>query len=317
MKWFGKKLDSSDYRALLGSFLLALLLWAAVTTDKTYSIRVSLPLEIAQLANGYVLSEPPPKTINLKLKGKGRALLGLYFYKPVIRIELPSVNHSQVIDLRDYQNQFYVGQELGITVEDVLEPKKIDLKVDRYKEALKPIVINHNIKPLPGYSLTGVFLQVDSVKVMGPAGLIDQIDKIESVQIKIENVRYPFTEKVELLTPYPEIVKIEPRAINVDFRIEQIVERQLYNIPIQIIGAPENLEPMAIPPVISVRIKGSEQKIKSIKPDQITAIFDYRKDFRIGRSHYLPKIELPEGVTVVQISPGSFRLMLKKRENNQ
>lgn len=317
MKILGKDLNTADYRALIGSFLLALLLWAAVTTDKTYTIRVSLPFEISQLANGYVLSDTPPKTINLKLKGKGRALLGLYFYKPIIRLELPSVDHTTIIDLRDFMSQFYVGQELGITVEDVLEPKKIELKVDRYKEAPKAISIKHDIKPLPGYSLTGIFPEIDSVKVMGPAHLVDQIKLVESEIVKIEKVRYPFTETVKLISPYPEIVKIEPEAVNVKFRIEQIVERQLYNIPIQIIGVPENLEPEAIPPVISVRVKGSEQKIKAIQPEQITAIFDYQKDFRIGRSHYVPKIELPEGITVVQISPRSFRLILKKKEENQ
>ncbi len=317
MKFFGKNFNRSDYRALLGSFLLALLLWAAVTTDKTYSIRVSLPFKITRLAEGYVLSAPPPKTINLKLRGKGRALLGLYFYKPIIKIELPGVNHSQTIDLRDYQNQFYVGQELGITIEDILEPKTIELKVDRYKEALKPILIKHSIKPLPGFSLTEIKPEIDSVKVMGPAHLVDQIKSIESQPISVSQVRYPFSERVSLISPFPQIVKISPVQVNVRFVIEQIVERQLYNIPIQIIGVPENLEPIAIPPVVSVRIKGSERRVKNILPEQITAIFDYEKDYRIGRNHYVPRIELPEGVSVVQVSPRSFRLMLKKKDENQ
>ncbi|MHB2148231.1 CdaR family protein [Calditrichota bacterium LG25] len=317
MKLLGKDLKYSDYRALLGSFFLALLLWAAVTTNKVYTIRVNLPFEITRLAEGYVLSERPPRTISLKLRGKGRALLALYFYKPIIRLELPSVDRSMEIDLNEYQNQFYVGQELGITIEGVLEPKKLVLKVDRYREAFKPVQIKYRIKPMPGYSLTGVEPETDSVMVMGPANLVNEIEKIESETITVENVRYPFSERLRLFSPYPEIVEISPLQISVKFVIEQIVERQLYNIPVQIIGAPKDIEPLPIPPVVSVRVKGSEGRIKDIEPGQITAIFNYAEDYRIGRNHYVPKIELPEGVSVVQVSPKSFRLMLKKKDHNQ
>ncbi len=317
MKILGKNLNSIEFRVLLGSFLLALLLWAAVTTDKIYSITIALPFKITRVAEGYVLSEPPPKTIKLKLKGKGRALLGLYFYKPMIKIELPMTKQTTVINLRDYQNQFNVGQELGITIVDIIEPKKLEVKVDKYVEAKRPVQIRHQIKPVAGYSLTGVIPKIDSVMVMGPEQIIQKIKSIQSQTIKIDGVRYPFTEKVTLISPYPGIVQIKPRQIMVQFKIEQIVERQLYNIPIQIINLPENLIPKAVPPVISVRIKGSEERVKAIEAEQIAAIFDYRKDYKIGRSHYVPKIELPQGVTVVQVSPRSFRLLLKKKDQNQ
>ncbi|NOX90436.1 MAG: YbbR-like domain-containing protein [Calditrichaeota bacterium] len=317
MNFLKKRPDLKEYKPLLGSFLLALLLWSAVTTDKVYSIRLSLPLKIVQLAPGYVLKANPPKTVNLKVRGKGRALISLYFYKPIIKLELPQVDRSMKIDLKEYQNQFYVGQDLGIEIEDILDPRSIELQVDRYKETKKPVEIRHRIKILPGFVLSAVVPEVDSVKVMGPASLVDAIKTVKCELIRREKVRYPFKAELKLISPDPGIIKIDPQSINVRFVIEQIVERNIYNIPIQIIGLPGDLIADAVPPVISIRIKGSERKIEAVTPEQITAIFDYQNDYHVGRSHYIPQIEVPEGVQVIQISPRSFRLQLRKKEGNQ
>ncbi len=316
-KFFKKEIVFSEYRPLIGSFLLALLLWSAVTTDKVYTIRLTLPLRIVSIAPNYVLKNPPPKVVHLKVRGKGRALISLYFYKPVIQLELPHIDHTVDLRLADYQNQFYVGQDLGIQIEDILEPRVIHLEVDKYKEALKPIHVNEQIKPLPGFLLTKIIPERDSVLVMGPASLVDAVKQVETDSLHKARVRYPFEEQLQLHSPAPGIIKIKPLRVNVKFFIEQIVERRLYNIPIQIIGVPPDLIPIAIPPVVSVRVKGSEQLVSSILPEQVTAVFDYKNDYHVGRSYYMPHIEVPDGVQIVQISPRSFRLLLKKRNENQ
>ncbi len=302
---------------MIGSFLLALLLWMAVTTDKIYTIHITVPLHITRVAPGYVLEELPPSTAVLKVRGKGRALITLYFYKPSIKLELPQIRHSVTLHLMDYANQIYVGQDLGVHLVDIIQPREIKLKVDRYKKALKPIRVQQAITPAPGYVLSKIEPNVDSVQVGGPASLIKRIRFIKTEQIVRDKVRYPFNAQLALISPKPGIVQLQPSKVTVHFVIEQIVERTVYNIPIQIIGVPPDLTAQAEPPVVSVRIKGSEQKVASVTRDQITAVFDYQKEYRVGRNYYVPHFEALDGVHIIKVSPKSFHLLLRKKEENQ
>ncbi len=317
MTLFKRSVNYKHYKPMIGSFLLALLLWMAVTTDKIYTIRITVPLQITNVAPGYVLKERPPRYAVLKVRGKGRALITLYFYKPKIKLELPQIKHSTTINLMDYANQIYVGQDLGVHLVDIIQPRKIKLEIDRYKKAAKPIRVEHQIKPAPGYVLSAVQPNVDSVMVGGPASLIKKIKFIETEPLTRKDVRYPFDARLALISPKPGIIRLNPLNVIVHFVIEQIVERTVYNIPIQIIGVPPDLTAKAEPPVVSVRIKGSEQKIASVRRDQITAVFDYQKEYRVGRSYYVPHFEALEGVKIIKVSPKSFHLLLRKKEKNQ
>ena len=312
-----KHMNYKHYKPMIGSFLLAVLLWAAVTTDKIYTIRITVPLQITQVAPGYVLKEMPPKYAILKVRGKGRALITLYFYKPKIKLELPQIKKSTTLRLMDYANQIYVGQDLGVHLEDIIQPREIRLEVDRYKEMPKPVKIRHQIKPTPGYVLSRIEVKPESVMVGGPRSIVKTIRFIQSEPVARDNVRYPFNVQLRLVSPKPGIVHLKPNRVNVRFVIEQIVERTVYNIPIQIIGLPPNLTAKAEPPVVSVRIKGSEHKVASISREQITAVFDYQKEYRVGRSYYVPHFEALNGVDIIKVSPKSFHLLLRKKENNQ
>jgi|GEM_PF-1794701 YbbR domain-containing protein len=312
-----KHMNYKHYKPMIGSFLLAVLLWVAVTTDKIYTIHITVPLQIKQVAPGYVLKEMPPRYAVLKVRGKGRALITLYFYKPKINLELPQIKRSTTLHLMDYANQIYVGQDLGVHLEDIIQPREIKLKVDRYTEMPKPVKIKHQIKPLPGFVLSGIRVKPDSVQVGGPVSLVKKISFIVSESIKRENVRYPFDAQLNLISPKPGILHLSPQYVSVHFDIEQIVERTVYNIPIQIIGLPPGLDAKAEPPVVSVRVKGSEQKVAALTRDQITAVFDYQKEYRMGRSYYAPHMEVSDGVDIIKVIPKSFHLLLRKKEENQ
>lgn len=314
MKWFEKKPDFKNYKPLVGSFLLALLLWSAVTTDKVYTIRIHVPLHIIGVAPGYVLLEQPPKSLTLKVRGKGRALITLYFYKPKVTLEFPRIKKTTTIKLSDYASQIYIGQDLGVHLEDIIEPRTIELKVDRLLRASKPIKVPYRIRPLPGFVLSRVEPAIKMAEVSGPAKLVKATKFIVTDSLVRNDVRYPFSAKLTLHSPKPGIIHVTPRQVNVKFVIEQIVERTIYNIPIQLIGFPPDLEARAVPPVISVRVKGSEQKIMNLKREQITAVFDYQKDYRLGRNVYVPHFDKPEGVNIIKVSPKTFRLLLKKKE---
>jgi YbbR domain-containing protein len=98
--------------------------------------------------------------------------------------------------------------------------------------------------------------------------------------------------------------------------VEQIVERTIYDVPIQIVGVPSNLNATSSPRNISLRIKGSESLITQISKDEITVFFDYGKQYQKGTTDYNFQIEMPNNVSWTSASPDKFRLHLQRVEIN-
>lgn len=305
-----------NYKPLLVAFVLAVLLWLVVTTDKEYKTRIEVPFKIVRLAENKVLLKPVPDKVIMEVSGKGRALMGLNFYNLKVNLELPEINKSTVIDLNNYLNRFDVATELGVNVVDIIEPKQLDLRVDRFMSAEKPVRVKSNIQPAPGYTLNSSDLEEDSVIVSGPASLIERLNYLETEKVEKKDAKYPFRQTVALVQPKPGIIDLDPPVVSVSFDIEQIVERTIYDVPIQIVGVPANLIATPSPRNISLRIKGSESIITQISKDAITVYFDYGKLYQKGKVEYEVQIETPNNVSWTSASPDKFRLHLQRIENN-
>jgi len=304
-----------NYRILLIAFGLAVLLWVVVTTDKEYTTRVEVPFTVSRVAADYILSEAPPSKLILDVTGNGRALFSLYFIKKSIDLELPEVKHSTVIQLKDYQKSFHLASELGVKITDIVEPKSIRLKVDRYAEIKKPISILSKIEPQPGYIFDGMSVNFDSTLVSGPLSLLNSISYIYSDTISKKGLKYPFSSTVKLQQPSPGISSLSPSSVVINFNIEELVERPVYNIPIQILSIPPEFLASAVPPTVTIRVRGAESKAAALTADQITAVFDYQKYYRSGTVEYPVVVETPRDITLLEILPNSFRLQLKRRED--
>ncbi len=309
------KFLSTNYKPLLASFFLALLLWIAVITDKTYTMRLEVPFKISELAKGYVLAEKVPDHVLLEVSGKGRALFGLNFYHPTIDLELTDVKKSETIRLKDFQQRFHIPRNLGIKIVDIIRPGKVDLKVDRLLTTKRKIKLRASIKPAPGYVFNNVVLTQDSVLISGPARLVRSVPFIESDSVSKSQKKYPFTMTIDLLNPKPGILQLTPSKISARFVLEQLVERTFYNIPIQLLGVPADYQGSAVPPTVTVRVKGSESRISNLKQNQLTALFDFRIWYKSGKMIYSARIDAPEGVEVMDVSPKQFRLQLKRNED--
>jgi len=304
-----------NYKALIASFLVAIVLWAAVTTNRIYTERIDVPLNIVRLAPNRVLTNLPPTRAVLEVSGQGRSLIALNFIKPHINLELPEIEYSTIINLDHYKSQFKIGREIGVEIVEIIEPKDIELTVDQFVSEKKPVKLRGSVKPMAGYILSGIEREADSVLVEGPRGLIRKMKWVESDSYQFNNARYPFESEIHISSPHPDIVKVNPEKLWLKFQIEQLVERTLYNIPIRIIEMKPDLTATAGPATITIRVKGGESIVSSLSAEDISAVFNFAKHYKQGSLYYTPEIITPKGVTVLETSPKSFVIRLKRKVN--
>jgi len=302
-----------NYKPISVSVLLAMVLWFVVKTNQEYTINIETELQLMSLAPEMVLLEPIPQKVLLKIQAKGRSLVAIHFYHNTLNLELPDFNKSALIKLEDFKSQFNFPAELNIKVLEILHPKKLEIKIDKFLSKQIPIKIVSKIKPLPGYILVNKKSQIDSVWVSGPQSIIQNTEFILSDSIARQEVKYPFDVIVKLIEPKKKVTEISPKEVRVHFNVERLVERSFYNIPIQIVGVPDNLEASATPKNISIRVKGGENRIANMKSVEIASIFNYAAYHKQGEIKYQTQIQLPENVELVEASPAKFRLNLKRK----
>jgi YbbR domain-containing protein len=302
-----------NYKPISVSLILAFVLWFVVKTDQVYTTNINVDLRLRSLAPQMVLLDPIPEKVQVKVQAKGRSLMALHFYTNRLDLELPDFDKSSVINLESYKNQFNFPTELNVKVLDVLHPKKLDIKIDKFLSKKIAVKIDYEIKPLHGYILAGEEIAVDSVWVSGPESVISNVKYILSNSISRKDVKYPFDVVLKLKEPKKVISSISPSETNVHFNIERLVERSFYNIPIQVVGLPKRFLATTTPKNISVRVKGGESRIANLKSIEIAAIFNYAAYHKVGEINYSIQIQLPQNVELVEASPANFRLNLKRK----
>jgi hypothetical protein len=301
-----------NIKPLSGAIVLSLLLWFLVATDKEYSHQVKVPIEIIRLAPGKTLSEKIPNYAIIELRGKGRSLIGLWFYDVKFRLELPGIRTSQSINLKDYLNFLEIPSTFGLEVDEIIEPTVIKLVVDDQVLQQKTILLAGSIGTADGYVLVDFQFTPDTVLVDGPEKIVNNIDFINTQQLEISDSKSKFNRKVDLENPFPGLINIDPTTVDVEFDIQRLAERTVFEIPIKIINIPRRMSVEPIPPVLDLRIKGGEQLVAALQPEDIIAEIDFRKSYEPGRDFYTAKIKTPEKISWIESFPKTFNLKIKR-----
>ena len=301
-----------NIRPLSGAIVLSILLWFLVATDKEYTHQIKVPIEIVRLAPGKTLSENIPDRAVIEVRGKGRSLIGLWFYDVKFSLELPEVRMSQSISLRDYLTFLDMPSTFGLEVAEIIEPTVIKLSVDDEIIQDKPILLSGMVGTADGYVLIDLQFTPDTVSVRGPEKLVKKIDFISTSQLQISDLKSKLTQTIELEDPSPELILIDPPVVNVAFDVQRLAERTVFEIPITIINVPKRISVEPIPAMLDLRVKGGEQLVAALKPDDIVAEIDFRKSYDPGREYYTAKIITPEKISWIESFPKTFNLKVKR-----
>jgi hypothetical protein len=302
-----------NIKPLIGSILIAMILWFLVATDKEYSYQIKTPLHILRLAQGKTLREKIPAHAVLEIRGKGRALIAIWFYDIKFNLELPEIKSDQTITLADYLNFLDLPATLGIQVLEIIEPTSLKLKVDDIIITEKPVRLSGDIGTADGYVLLKYDFDNDSVEVTGAKTLLRGIPYIMTDTLEIINQKARLINKVALKNPYPDLIEITPREVNVTIDIQRLGERTINQIPINIINVPPYLEVEANPQEIRfLRIKGGVDLLADIQPTDIKAEIDF-KNYRPDQEEYSARIVTPENINWLEADPKTFNLKVKRK----
>jgi len=304
----GKKI-----RPLIGSVLVAIILWLIVAMQKEYTYHVNVPINLVRIAEGKVLAQTIPESALIEFKGKGSSIIGMLFYNVKLNLEIPQIDKTSTIELKDYLNFLDLPVTFGLETGEIIEPKTIKLVVDEFVVLKKPILLSGSVGTKNGYTLLDYNFSPDTAEISGPKSIVMQQDYIFTELLGFVDKKANFKTRITLKNPQPGITVISPSNIEAIFNIQRLIERVVYDIPIKVINVPANFKVEAVPNKMSLKIKGGEDLVAEIDREDFKAEIDFLKSYHVEKEAYGASITAPKNISWIESIPQSFKLKVRRR----
>ena len=297
---------SKNYKIKVVVTLLAIFIWFFVKTENNYKYSFEVPIQISNLSQGKIITNDIPKFIKVTFWGKGRELISILLsHKIQYNIDLINVDNSIVI-IPQIKNIRLPGKS-NIEVLNILEPDSIYFKIEDLKSELVPIYPDIDINLADGYTIVnGIQMRTDSILIIGPKNYVDSVSYIKTEKLIYNDVKYDINRNVKLIKPVVDFIQFPKNNIFFFVDVQKLMEKNLSEIPITVINAPNGYNISVVPSSLKLTLVGGVDMLLPITKKDIVAYIDYNK------SHELAYIEKIENVRFQDIKPKHFKIVAKK-----
>jgi len=207
----------------VASVLLALLLYAHVVTEQERESVVQIPIAAVGLADTLAGVGQVPPRVAVKVRGKWKDLIRLSLTRPFLSIDLatakPGMFRTSIT--ADDISRRAIPPELArlISVTEVLEPRSVDLAIEPKATRSLPVRARVVGTPAVGYVLDrNPDVEPESIRVIGPARVIQRIDTLYTVAVDITGERERIQRQVALALP-ANVANLDTRRCTVTIRL--------------------------------------------------------------------------------------------------
>jgi YbbR domain-containing protein len=268
------------------------------------------------------------KSIPLNLVRIGDPAVGYQAEEPVLSVEQITVTGpiSQVERVDKVQatleiNQGYedISRVLGIVAldknDDVVEnvtltPDRVEVFQEiNQRYGYRTVIVSVNIEGqvADGYRLTNISVVPLAITVYSanPQIVNDLPGFVQTMPLNLEGLKDDVDISLSLDLPDGVLVVGDQRTVLVRVSIAAVQSSMpIANVPIQVIGLPENLSVVLAPEMVTLLVSGPLPILDGINRDDIQVVLDLT-DYEIGTYQLEPVVELPsDEITVDSIQPG-------------
>ncbi len=300
----------------IGAFSLAILLWFFVISGDHYTMVMDLPIEARNLNAQKTYLEEVPKYASVMLRGKGRDLFKSYVLQKYagfkLVLDLEGISQDYEFILNDYfeknPRKVVLPSSYKLTFVEVIYPNRIKISLDEIMEKTVPINSNLDISLADGYTQIGTIKFIpDSVIIVGPKAELNNMNKVYTIKDTLLDLSIATKSNIDLIFP-SRLISCQISKVEYYLNIQQISERIIVDIPIQVTNKVEGIRVFPSPQTVSLTVVGGVIQISNIKPSEISVTVDF-KLWNINQSFYEPRVSFPfEILDWKDLSPRTIEL---------
>ncbi len=277
------------------ALVLAFFLWFLAVGQERVETGYIIPVEFTNLPDTVAIEGSPLEFIHVRVSGS--------------RVQMERLTQERirtVLDLRRIKpgdNLIPVGERNVTLPPDTrlvsVSPPYIMVKA--VARRMVPIRVHLQGRPAEGYRLARTMVNPPSVAIIGPPVKVSLIREIHIFPISIKGASESSTAKADLISPDPEVRILEMKPTEVRIDIEGLPTEGIVS-PVPLV--PPSASMRVMPATVSVVVRGPRNLIDNLEVGEIIAELDPVSG-KPGAGIHRVRVTLPEGLTVVRVTPGT------------
>jgi YbbR domain-containing protein len=203
----------------------------------------------------------------------------------------------------------------AVRVVDIM-PSEIQVSLDRGGETEVTVEVNKVGEPAQGFSLDGVTVNPDVVKISGARYLLDRITNVFTRSVDLDGRTRSFSRTVALELPREvseDPIEINPAEVTLNFTITEItMDRLIDQVPVRLMLPPGRTSQFVLDPAtVNITLQGRVNIISNLAEQAVNAFVNINSTALTGETLELP-VEVTtgaSGVKVLQVEPATVRLV--------
>jgi YbbR domain-containing protein len=298
---------SSDLGLKLFSLLFALGLWLFVNagqkpTEKSFVV----PVEFRNMPAELMTVNPAPAQIEVRLAGPPALLSTLDpdYLKVVLDLDGARPGTSTFRLSADFFNP-----PRGVRVTRI-NPAVVNLRLETKAERSLPVTVRLGTKPPAGQKIARMDPMPDTVKVRGPANVVNRMASVETMPLELEGTKGQFTRELRL-SATDESLSFLPDRVTVAVALEdEMMMREFSRVEMSAKNSSGSYT--VSPRQAQVKLSGPKRILGELKLGPEEVYLDL-KGLKPG-THSVPlSFNLPREVKVLDQKPDRFRVVISKR----
>ena len=287
----------------IGAFGLALLLWIFVVSENEYTMVLDLPIEARNLNAQKAHEKEVPLFASVRLRGTGRDLFKSFLlknfagFKLVLDLEGISKEYEFILNeyFEKYPQKVVLPLNYNLSFIEVIYPNKINISLDEYLVKKVPLLSNIHVDPSPGYVIVGKpkIFPIE-LEIAGPKKELALINHLETIVDTISGITTFYKSNVPLKS-LGRLIEYSQNSIELNLDVQEISERIIVDIPVEVINIPLGIRVFPSPQTISLTVVGGVNRIAKLKPDEIRVVINFN-DWNHQKQFYEPRVIIPNDI---------------------
>jgi YbbR domain-containing protein len=293
-----------DISLRIVALFIAGFFWVVAVLDRTYNVRVSVPVTAAKAGARQVIPDIDVKHAVVTLEGKGRDLLGVKTRLLAFQLEIPD-GKVGTRQLQLSPADLKLPPDVRVRA---LDPDKVELKLSAASNRMVAVQV-----PTRGQAASGIALSVNQppaqVKLSGTDEDLKIAAAVTTETLDLATVTEPGRRRLKVVPPEGGRYSVEPESVDVVIGLEKEGARIFLGVPVKVV-APDHGRVDIDPVEAQIAVAGPASRIGTLKQSDITAQI---RISGLGPGDYqlAAEISLPPDFHMVKCEPQLFDVTVK------
>lgn len=298
---------------VISILIFSTLLWIFVSFSDEYSTTIKVPVRITNIPEGYSTIELSDNSVSLNVKGQGWQLAQLTFgiqeYLDIPFTKTTAATNDHIVSVRNALEQnSWVTSSIQV---NLIEPEQLSYSIERINYKVVPIVPKVSLSYKTGYDLVSeIIIDPDTVQISGPKSVIDETKLIETEHLVLEALDR--AKQIDIALAKNDNLNYSFERTQLSFDVQKIVDKTFENIEVERRGVPPARDLLLFPEKVKVILRGGINILGQMDNSKIKLYINFRQALEDTLGSIVPKIEIPEFTTLIDIRPKRLDYIIKQ-----